>query len=454
MAPTDLNTQLTDIVERHPVPGAALGIWHEGGVRFAFHGYTNVENPLPVNSRTRFQIGSISKTYAVTAVMRLVSDGVVTLDDPVRQHVPELRLADQAALETLVVRDLLNHTAGWDGSMTSGCRDIDAPLKEFVHCINELEQLDPPGARVAYNNSGVALAGRLLENVTGQDYEDAIRSLLLEPIGLNRTGFTTDDLVAERCTVGHRENDDGNFHVARPWRWPRAANPEGGLVSSLGDQLAWAAFHLGDGTTEDGSRLINGSHLAAMRRPTKCLVGSSLGDAVGLGWFRTEIDGTLVASHPGSTNGQHAELLLVPEHRFAVAVATNGAPSGMRFLREATNAVLADHLGLHRPRPQLRPYNTDRDGDVAGVFASSLLRLEVSVDDDGELHMSLALRSGDEIVASDGIESCRLGVLSGDRGEFLVLDGALEGLMGAFLRDANGTVTELSLDTRLHQRAV
>ncbi|ALE76947.1 hypothetical protein FRP1_29860 (plasmid) [Pseudonocardia sp. EC080625-04] len=88
------------------------------------------------------------------------------------------------------------------------------------------------------------------------------------------------------------------------------------------------------------------------------------------------------------------------------------------------------------------------------MFASSLLRLEVSVDDDGELHMSLALRSGDEIVASDGIESCRLGVLSGDRGEFLVLDGALEGLMGAFVRDANGTVTELSLDTRLHQRAV
>src|SRR5690606_16123863 len=104
-------------------------------------------------------------------------------------------------------------------------------------------------------------------------YEQALRSLVLQPLGMASTGFTDDDLVTERCMVGHIADPDGDYAVARPWRWPRAAGPEGGVVSTLEDQLTWAAFHLGDGTAADGSRVLGGAELAAMQAQTVELIG-------------------------------------------------------------------------------------------------------------------------------------------------------------------------------------
>lgn len=282
---------------------------------------------LPVDGRSRFQIGSVSKTFTGTAVMRLVSQGRVALEDPVRIHLPALSLADDQVARTVTVAHLLNHTAGWDGSVTSGGDDPDGPLSAFVERMAGLEQLSPVGARATYNNAAMALAGRLVETVTGRPFEEALRTLLLEPLGMTRTGFTTDDLVTERCAVGHMAAADGSFSVARPWRWPRAAGPEGGLVSTVEDQLSWAAFHLGDGAAPDGARLLHERDMVTMRTPTVELVGSSLGEAVGLGWFLRDIGGTLTIGHPGATNGQLSELCLVPERRFAVFVVANGTPA-------------------------------------------------------------------------------------------------------------------------------
>src|SRR5690242_21115407 len=85
------------------VTGAAVGVWHGGREVFASYGVTSVENPLPVTPDTLFLIASVTKTFTATAVMRLVADGTIALDAPVRRYVPELVLADERAADQITV---------------------------------------------------------------------------------------------------------------------------------------------------------------------------------------------------------------------------------------------------------------------------------------------------------------------------------------------------------------
>src|SRR5215467_12890607 len=112
VAAPDLTEKLAELAERYRVPGVSVGIYHGGAEHHAFTGVTSVENPLPVDAGTLFQIGSTTKTYTATAIMRLVEQGRVDLDAPVRAYVPELRLKDESVAERVTVLHLLNHTAG------------------------------------------------------------------------------------------------------------------------------------------------------------------------------------------------------------------------------------------------------------------------------------------------------------------------------------------------------
>ena len=96
------------------IPGVAVGVWADGREVYACHGVTSVDNPLPVDRDTLFLLGSVTKTYTATALMRLVAEGRVELDAPVRRYVPELVLADERAAAEITVLNLLNHTAGLD----------------------------------------------------------------------------------------------------------------------------------------------------------------------------------------------------------------------------------------------------------------------------------------------------------------------------------------------------
>jgi CubicO group peptidase (beta-lactamase class C family) len=96
----------------------------------------------------------------------------------------------------------------------------------------------------------------------------------------------------------------------------------------VADQLRWARFQLGDGRTEHGTRVLPAELLGQMRQPTARLRASTLGDAIGIGWFLREVDGVRTVGHGGSANGQFAELLTVPERDFAVVALANAGPDG------------------------------------------------------------------------------------------------------------------------------
>ncbi len=106
-------------VTRRRVPGVAVGVLHDGVEHTAAFGVTNMDNPLPVDEDTLFQVGSITKTFTATAAMRLVDEGRLELDRPLRAYLPDLQLADPGVAATVTARHLMTHTAGWVGDYGS-----------------------------------------------------------------------------------------------------------------------------------------------------------------------------------------------------------------------------------------------------------------------------------------------------------------------------------------------
>jgi CubicO group peptidase (beta-lactamase class C family) len=271
------------------VPGVAVGVLVDGQEIYASHGVTSIDNPLPVDEKTLFHLGSVTKTFTATALMRLAAEGKVDLDAPVRRYVPELKLADERAAAQITVMNLLNHTAGLAWNLID-TEDEDGSLAAFVAKMSELGLIAPPGTRASYSQAGYNLAGRVIEKVTGRRFEKAVSSLVLEPTGLSNTFFDLDDVIVRRFAVGYNRDEDGALRFAQPWKANRAGargnNPGGGGVSSVSDLLRWARFHLGTG---DG--VLPAEALHRMKEETVALRASTLGDALGICWFLRDVDG-------------------------------------------------------------------------------------------------------------------------------------------------------------------
>src|SRR5580704_19304182 len=108
-----LDERIEAAMKRYHVPGVAVGVCWQGHEHVRGFGVTNVDHPLPVDADTLFRIGSTTKTFTATAMMRLVEQGRVDLRAPVRTYLPDLALSDEAVANSVTVRQLMNHSAGW-----------------------------------------------------------------------------------------------------------------------------------------------------------------------------------------------------------------------------------------------------------------------------------------------------------------------------------------------------
>ena len=432
-----LQAKARELAEELGVPGVAVGVFHEEQERYAYHGVTNVENPVPVDGATFFQFGSTCKTFTSVAILRLVEQGVLELDAPVRTYVPELRLADEQATASVTLLQLLNHTTGWFGDDFTDTGDGDDAIARYVEHMAELRQLAPPGRIVSYNNASLSLAGRVIEQVTGLTYERAITELVLDPVGLKDTLFFPNDIMTRRFVVGHRREEDGTVRVLRPWAMARSGNPAGGLSATAPDQVRWARFNLDLGRTHEGTQLVSPELIASMQAPTVESVGSFLGDAIGISWLLRDIDGTAVVSHGGSTNGHYGGFTMVPEHRFAIVSLTNGEPNGPLFNRRIRDWALESHLGLVDSDPVAEPRSADALAEFAGRYEDPAIVFDIAVDGD---HLRMEYAPTAQLIEQLGEDAdyheppIPLRMLP-DSDRWIVTDGSSEGERGFFTRD-------------------
>jgi CubicO group peptidase (beta-lactamase class C family) len=439
------------------VPGVSVGVYHEGEEHYAFHGVTSVENPLPVDEATLFQFGSTGKTFTATAIMRLVDQGKVSLEAPVRTYIPDLKLKDAAVAEKVTVLHLLNHTAGWSGDLMDDTGDGDDALDKYVAKMADLEQVTPLGSVVSYNNASLSLAGKIIADVTGMTYEKALKELLFTPLGLDHTFFFMTEIMTRRFVAGHRQDPDGTIKVARPWAMPRGNAPAGGMSANAADQVKWARFHLGDGRAPDGTQLLSGELLDLMKQPTADMRGSALGDYVGISWLLRDVEGVRLVGHGGTTNGHHSDFVMVPEKDFAIAILTNCGPNGPQFQEEVLRWALESYVGVIDRDPEPIALGDSELEQYTGRYETIAAVVDVTARE-GVLWADIEIRPevaaqlnemGEEIPEQPPVP---LGLLGGDGDRYIVTDGAAKGMKGYFVRGTSGEIEAVHLGGRLATR--
>jgi CubicO group peptidase (beta-lactamase class C family) len=452
----ELDVKIVDGMARYHIPGVAIGVLYQGEEYVRGYGVTNVDEPQPVDGDTLFRIASTTKTFTGTTVMRLVEQGKLDLNAPVRRYLPDFRVADEAASAHVTLRQCLNHSAGWVGDDEADFGRGDDALARYIASMRELPQLTAPGTQFAYNNTALDTAGRIIEIVTDQPYEDAVRELLLDPLQLSRTRFFSDELAGYPIAGCHSVVEDRAVFSPELWYLPRNGHPDGGLISSAREQLRYARFHMGDGQATGGTALLSPASLQAMRThpgPGGTLVAELDGFGVTFGLRRTA-EGIRVAMHGGSWAGQYSGFFFVPERDFAMTMLTNSdGGSKLRLELFYDDWALQRFAGLHNPpaEPMRLPAArlAEYEGsyvnlgiDRAGNWVETVLTVQGN---DGVLSGELAL--GDAVSDID---------LTFYRDEYVLVEHDKSQPPGSyranFVRDADGRVAWLSYGGRMYGR--
>ncbi|HEU5013884.1 MAG TPA: serine hydrolase [Roseiflexaceae bacterium] len=366
---------------RWTVPGIAVGVLHNGETSTFGYGVASLETGFPVRPDTLFQVGSISKLFVATMIMQLVEQGRVELDAPIVTYLPDLRLADAGAQQTITLRHLLTHTSGLYGDCFDDHGWGDDALTNFVASFHKLRQITAPGELWTYCNSGFGMAGLVIERVLDMPFEQAVRERIFAPLGMDHSFYFAHEAIAYPAAVGHTQVEVfGDAHeVARKYPLPRSSNPAGGIISNVGDLLRFAAFHMGDGRAGD-TRLLTSESIRAMRQPQ--VSAGSRAETWGIGWEIKTSDGVQIVGHGGATNGFNARLTLVPERQFALAILTNSGRGAAAYQRIAPWA-LQHFCGLKQPEPAPVTLSDEELARYAGTYTQPLATVTMRVVDGG-----------------------------------------------------------------------
>ncbi len=438
-----LGTVAAEGMEQLCVPGLAVGILHNGQEESGGWGITSVENPLPVTDETLFQIGSVTKTFTATAVMRLVEAGKLNLDEPLRTYLPELKMSDEEVAQRVTMRHLLTHAGGWMGGCYDDFGNGDDALTRMTARLADMPQLTPLGEVFHYNNLAFYVAGRILEVIEGKPFETIIKESVFEPLGMELSCFFQDDVMTRRFVVGHEVDDNQQAIVTRPWGIPRAHAPAGGIVSTAKDMLRYAHFCLGE-----CNGVLQAETLALMHQPHVTIrPGHS---SVGLAWFIEPVNGVQVLNHGGATSGQQSLFFFVPQHHLAAVILANSDPGGV-LIDQLYRWMLLHYLGIEVKDP---PYTTRADEELlpyVGRYIHPTGVLEVTLHEGGlMLHLEPKNFPADDAPAPPAPPPVHLSFFESDCAR--VPDGPFQGMEAEFLRGAAGSLSWMRLGNVIYRR--
>jgi len=346
-ADDDLDALLRELIDKHHLPGAIVGLYRDGKITAAAAGVANLNTGVPMTPDTAFLTGSITKVWTSTLVMTLVDEGVIDLDRPLIEYLPEFRLGDSSVTKILTARHLLNHSSGIDaGDLLLEVGEGPESHRRYVEALAQVGQIHAPGAYSSYCNGGFIIAGHLAESVMHGSWDGLLRQRVIAPLGLTRTVTNVDDAVLQRLAIGSVPDPKRpGSHMATPkLLLPKSAAPAGAtLITTVQDNLEFAAMHLRRGTARDGRRVLSEASARAMA--TRTIGRPAGGGGFGLGWGTSGRPGATRLSHSGGSNGGIAQLVALPEAGIAYAAFANSSLS-YGFHGELQRRVLATVLPI------------------------------------------------------------------------------------------------------------
>lgn len=302
----------TQMGKQH-IPGLALAVVTNGVVlKTAAYGLANVELGVPVRTDTVFQIQSVTKTFTATAVMMLVEEGKLGLDDMLSKHLEGL----PKTWDGITVRHLLTHTSGIKDFINEPTVDLrkDLTPEDVVESLRKLPLNFPSGEKYVYSNTGYHLLGMIIRKITGKYWDDFLRERILQPLGMNDTRVISwTEIITNRASgYGWDEGRLRNGSFIAPTILGYAG---GGLRSTVLDLAKWDAAL----TTE---KLLKRSTLEQMWRPAKLNDGKD--SSYGFGWGVATERGHRLISHTGShSTGFKSALARFVDDKLTVIVLTN-----------------------------------------------------------------------------------------------------------------------------------
>ncbi|GAA0535721.1 CubicO group peptidase (beta-lactamase class C family) [Rhizomicrobium palustre] len=346
----DYRKLIGDGMARHRLTGASAILVQENAVVWAEgFGHADRENGIAMRPDTIVPIGSVTKTFTALALMQLRAEGRVDIDRPVRDFVPNLRIGTRGAdFNRVTVRSVMTHTSGLPSDVFKNTGLESADYTNVVDLLNDTELAAWPQTIGLYSNIGYSLLGNVIRNVSGQAYPDYVRSRILRPMGMARSGFATEAGLPARARLYYQ---DGRPTPPLELR----DQPAGGLYSSVED-LARYAIGLMKAWGGAPSPLIDPASVQAMFRLSNAHIAIET-NKKGLGWFMFQRGGAFAMYHAGSTGFANAALLLLPQKRIAAAILVNSV--GGDALASAFAFRVLEDYGLKtediRPSPHLPP---------------------------------------------------------------------------------------------------
>ena len=299
------------------------------------YGLANMEWGIPNTSDTKFRLGSITKPFTATLVMQFIEEGQIDLAAPVTRYLPDYPASTG---DRITIEHLLNHTSGIAGYTEmpvfgTTIRNSYKPAEFIDACFSKLELLFEPGTRFSYSNSGYFLLGVILEQITGESYENLLRHHIFDPVGMNDSGYDTPQPLLSKRAAGYDKRFDGScvntayIDMTQPYA-------AGALYSTVEDLYKF-------------DQALNTEQLlkseSKKRMFTPCL------GEYGYGWQVRQRNGVIITGHEGGINGFHTLFNRIPELGRSIVFLNNTGAAPLSEMAEAVHIVLE---GKDPPMPK------------------------------------------------------------------------------------------------------
>jgi CubicO group peptidase (beta-lactamase class C family) len=336
----------------HHIPGASVAVVSHGKVALLrAYGLADAENRVPVTEHTAFELASVTKQFTATAIMMLVQDGKLSLDDTITNVVDSL----PAVWRTITIRHLLNHTSGIPEFARPEFRLdklTDHSHREIIQLVANAPLDFAPGDKHSYSNTGYFLLGMVIERIAGMDYGTFLHARIFQPLAMHDSRFNDRHAIIANRARGY-SFDDGMLRNA-PYIVPETPFAAGGLISSAADMATWMQ-------AQGSEKLLTRANWEQMWAPARLNDGQSA--SYGFGWYVKRDWSKKRVEHGGGIEGFKTYVTHFVDDSLAVVVLTN--------VDNSLGRIPWHIWGVYLPGTRYQPPKPIADTDTA---TTSLLR--------------------------------------------------------------------------------
>ena len=446
---SELKEKLEKILADSHTPGLSVAIVHRDGPEWvAGLGISNVTENHATTEETLFRIGSVSKAFASMSILKLANEGKLSLTDPVHKLVPEIWFENRwEATDPVRVVHLLEHTTGWDDMHLCefACDAKGMTLRQGLDYYHGSRYSRwRPGTRMAYCNSGPAVAGYIVEKITGQQFEDYVTQNFFLPIGMKTATYF--EQPSPQLTTLYKADGKTPYSY-----WNILLRPAGSINASAKDMAAYVQFYLNRGSV-NGTPVMPVASIERMEIPTSTWEAQQgLKNGYGLSDYVTVYDGFVYHGHNGGVPGDLTEMAYMPEYGVGYFYSIN---SGNNDAYGKIGAAIRAYITRDLTRPVVPPDGTlpANAAEYAGWYEPDAPRME---SDHSLLRLAgmsrVSFDSGRMLVTSLGRWKQPLVPVSGGQFRFLPEKDPAEPIATAMLLAPNADGRFVAVGTTMKQ---